>query len=375
MGLKKYAYQNELLKSIKGEMWKPIDGYEGLYEISSLGRVKTLKRAYVNNLGANVLVKERILKQHLAVTRSKTNPHNSYALSVGLCLDGKRQIAFVGRLVYYAFVEPFDRNDRRLLISYKDWDGRNIQPHNLYRTTISELMQLSHDQQRYQTILSEKSKPISQFDINGTHIAHYKSIQDAARNTGFTAENISNAANGIMNLCRGFVWQFGNSKRMKKNKPEQEKDGGVHQRLMTQLGLTATGVTVPAIADLRLKALEGEIWKAVPGFEDYYEISNYGRVKAKGRVSKGKQQHWQPEMIKNLGLKPHAHKPNELSGNLNVAISKEGVRTSFIVARLVYHGFVEAIKLHDFTHPVCFRDGNRFNLHFSNLYLPIDKKS
>lgn len=40
------------------EIWKPVVGYEGLYEVSSYGRVRSLDR-YVNN---NIFRKGRILK-------------------------------------------------------------------------------------------------------------------------------------------------------------------------------------------------------------------------------------------------------------------------------------------------------------------------
>ena len=43
------------------EIWKDVPGYENLYQVSSLGRVKSLQR-YVNNNGGKHLLKERLLK-------------------------------------------------------------------------------------------------------------------------------------------------------------------------------------------------------------------------------------------------------------------------------------------------------------------------
>ena len=43
------------------EIWKDVPGYESLYQVSSLGRVKSLQR-YVNNNGGKQLLKERLLK-------------------------------------------------------------------------------------------------------------------------------------------------------------------------------------------------------------------------------------------------------------------------------------------------------------------------
>ena len=68
------------------EIWKPIEGYEGLYEVSSLGRVKSL--------GNDKSRKEKILKPGMA---------RGY-LKVGLCRNGKMKFFLVHRLVADAFI-------------------------------------------------------------------------------------------------------------------------------------------------------------------------------------------------------------------------------------------------------------------------------
>lgn len=63
-------YKNISLKNISAniegihyvEEWRPISGYEGCYEISSFGRIKSLARTKINN-GRSVPVNEKILKQ------------------------------------------------------------------------------------------------------------------------------------------------------------------------------------------------------------------------------------------------------------------------------------------------------------------------
>lgn len=66
------------------EIWKDIPGYEGLYRISNLGNVKSLKFG-----------KERILRP------GKDN-HNY--LIVVLCKDGKHKTRLIHRLVAFAFI-------------------------------------------------------------------------------------------------------------------------------------------------------------------------------------------------------------------------------------------------------------------------------
>ncbi len=67
------------------EIWKPIKDYEGLYEVSNLGRVKGLKR-------------DHILKSHIQNTRG----YKYYV--VGLCKNGKLTCYLVHRLVAETFI-------------------------------------------------------------------------------------------------------------------------------------------------------------------------------------------------------------------------------------------------------------------------------
>lgn len=47
---------------IETEVWKDIKGYEGLYQVSNMGRVKSLERIIIRKNGSKMPVKERILK-------------------------------------------------------------------------------------------------------------------------------------------------------------------------------------------------------------------------------------------------------------------------------------------------------------------------
>jgi len=76
------------------EVWKEVKGFEGLYEISTLGKVKSLPRL-VNNAHANYLTKERILRCSL---------DGFGYLKVGLCRNGKNKTIKVHVLMAIAFL-------------------------------------------------------------------------------------------------------------------------------------------------------------------------------------------------------------------------------------------------------------------------------
>lgn len=94
------------------EEWRPISGYEGLYEVSSYGRVKSLKRPFENNGGIQ-WTKERILSPG----KSKLG-----YLIVNLCCNGKVCQNYVHRLVAQTFV-PNPENLTE--VNHKDEDKAN----------------------------------------------------------------------------------------------------------------------------------------------------------------------------------------------------------------------------------------------------------
>ena len=96
------------------EEWKSIPGYEGLYEVSSYGRVKSLER-YKSNNGGIQLIKEKILKPH--------NTKKGY-----LTVQFSNKIFKVHRLVAEAFIP---NPDNLPMVNHKDEDKTNNNVDNL----------------------------------------------------------------------------------------------------------------------------------------------------------------------------------------------------------------------------------------------------
>jgi len=78
------------------EIWKDVPGYEGLYQVSNLGGVKSVDRTVPCRKYGTRNHKSRLLKQH---------PQNCGYLIVVLCKENKPSSNYVHRLVYKAFVE------------------------------------------------------------------------------------------------------------------------------------------------------------------------------------------------------------------------------------------------------------------------------
>lgn len=81
-----------------GETWLPIPGWEGFYEVSDLGRVRSVDRVIVRNTGSPQTWRGRILFQG---SHAYDGRH-----SVSLYAEGRRETHRVAPLVLQAFVGP-----------------------------------------------------------------------------------------------------------------------------------------------------------------------------------------------------------------------------------------------------------------------------
>lgn len=101
------------------EKFKPVQGYAGIYEISNMGRVKSLSRIIERKDGNTRVTEDRIILPFL----TKCGYHQ-----IVLCKDGVRKKHYIHRLVANAFIE----NPNKLpIINHKDENKLNNRVDNL----------------------------------------------------------------------------------------------------------------------------------------------------------------------------------------------------------------------------------------------------
>jgi len=103
------------------EEWRDIPNYEGLYQISDLGRVRSLERRVLSKEGRTRLVRARFLKPN------KTP--NGY-LKVVLAKEGSRYTVLVHHLVGMVFMD-YEPKGQDLVLDHKDADKLNNRKTNL----------------------------------------------------------------------------------------------------------------------------------------------------------------------------------------------------------------------------------------------------
>ena len=111
------------------EVWLPVRGYEGLYEISDHGRVRSVARVVPHRLKGKKTIPSRILKQG-------KGSHGYFTVS--LWQGNKGRSYCVHTLVANAFIGETDGH--RLLVNHLDYDRTNNAVGNLEITTHGENM-------------------------------------------------------------------------------------------------------------------------------------------------------------------------------------------------------------------------------------------
>lgn len=121
------------------EEWRPAVGYEGVLEVSSLGRVKRL--SYVNKLGW--VFQERIIEP--------SSKKGGY-LAVGVKdASGKQKVPRIHALVAAAFIGP---RPKGMVVNHKDFDKQNNRVSNLEYVSHRENIQHSARAARHSGVLS-----------------------------------------------------------------------------------------------------------------------------------------------------------------------------------------------------------------------------
>lgn len=179
------------------EIWKDIQGYEGLYQVSNFGRVRSVDRYITYPEGYRRYFKARIRKQKELET--------GY-LQVGLWRKSKVRYKFVHRLVAQAFIPNPDNLPE---VNHKDENIKNNYVLNLEWCTSKYNANYGTRNQRVtEQIKNGKcSKPIKQLEIDGTLVKIWPSISEAGRNS-FDLRSIERCLSGEYKQHHGYRWQY-----------------------------------------------------------------------------------------------------------------------------------------------------------------------
>jgi len=168
------------------EIWKDIEGYEGLYQISNLGRIKTISRQGTNT---------RFIKKDIR--------KDGY-IQVHLTKNSKMKNFLLHRLIAQTFI-PNPNNFK--YINHKDGNKQNNDISNLEWCTSSQ--NIFH---AYNAGLINRRKKVNQYDKNNNLINTFESVNEASRVTHIDRSHIGACCRkaNCYKTSGGYIWRYVN---------------------------------------------------------------------------------------------------------------------------------------------------------------------
>lgn len=174
------------------EHWKDIKGFEGLYQVSDFGRVKSLNYNHTNE--------SRILK-----TRKQRNGY----LLVNLNKKGKQYFFLVHRLVAETFLENPENLPQ---VNHKDENKTNNRVENLeWKSPKDNCNHGTRNERSAKTRTNGKlSKQVLQYTKNGEFVKEWVSLSEIKRKLGYNKSAISKVCRGNTRLksYKGYIWIY-----------------------------------------------------------------------------------------------------------------------------------------------------------------------
>lgn len=181
------------------KIWKDVIGYEGFYEVSSIGNIRSVGRTVTRIDGVQYFKKSKLMSPCLS---------SCNYLTVTLTDSASQKSVLVHRIVAMAFVDGFDET---LFVNHKDGNKLNNSVENLEWVTRKEnvshackLGLIPKDADR------KDSKKIIQCDKKGNFIKEFDSLKQVQRTLGIPVSNLSAVANNYKHhkTAGGYSWKY-----------------------------------------------------------------------------------------------------------------------------------------------------------------------
>ena len=170
------------------EEWRPVKNFEGLYEVSNLGNVRSLNW---RNTGTTRNLKPRL--------------NNKGYYDVLLSRRGHQYRSTVHRLVARAFI-PCENES--MTVNHKDENTKNNRVDNLEWCSLKQNITKYQDNNPDKVGRPENFTPVRQIDKNGKVIKIWKSAAEVHRILKYSIWSISQCCNGKRKTAYGYSWQY-----------------------------------------------------------------------------------------------------------------------------------------------------------------------
>ena len=185
------------------EIWKDVVGYEGLYEVSNLGRIRSLDRVVAHHTAGTAVRKGKM----------RCLSFDGNYLNVSLSRDGKTVTRRVHRVVAEAFIpNPNNYSD----VDHIDCNKLNNHIDNLRWCTSADNTKYAWENGLIHQVpyrerpldVQEKQAAANRRAVIRSDGKWYKSTTDAAKDLGVSRGAVSHVLRGLNETCQGYSFTY-----------------------------------------------------------------------------------------------------------------------------------------------------------------------
>lgn len=171
-------------------IWKEIPGYEGYYEASDTGLIRSSRKTKVA-FGETLSDTSKVLRPAF---------DKDCYLRLVLSIENNQSHFLIHQLVALTFIPNPENKPYVDHINGVRWDNR---AENLRWVTQSENQQFAYDYGRK----LKNGRSVDQFDLNGNFIKRYRVINDVEKD-GYCHQSINKVVLGTRKTAYGFIWKY-----------------------------------------------------------------------------------------------------------------------------------------------------------------------
>lgn len=186
-------FQLRITGDLGFEFWQDIPGYEGLYQASTYGKIRSVERICIRGRGGKVVLPEKIMAQG--------TDRDGYSI-VGISVNSKKQLKKVHRLIAETFL-PNPLNFSQ--VNHKDEVKSNNFVSNLEYCDCKYNIRFGSGIERS---AQKRRKRVLQFDLAGNYLKTWDTAADVERELGVYASSICRCCNGKMRIAYGYKWKY-----------------------------------------------------------------------------------------------------------------------------------------------------------------------
>lgn len=205
-------YKNLSIEDLPGEEWRDVVGYEGLYQVSNLGRVKSLPKDIRRGSG--------IYHRGCIIMKPIINGNGYYQVTL-FSNNHKKKIRPIHNIMLEAFVpNPNNytecdhintiRTDNRL--GNLRWANRDINMNNpltkYHRSIAIKTYCKNPDYIKKQRNNQPYMKPVLQYTLDMDFVKEHISLMEASRYVNGNISSISKCCKGEHKKACGYIWKF-----------------------------------------------------------------------------------------------------------------------------------------------------------------------